>query len=972
MRLLAVVLALCSTVATSAPRHERGAAPARLFLQADSCPGLDVLHYRLDIEILPETRELYGAAMLTMQATGNPLEAIPLDLEVLQVACVLEGQDSVPFQPTGHGVVLLPPSPLLPGQPRTFLVEYGGHPGNEGGPSPWGGFFFTGSMAYSVGVGLWADPPSMGRYWFPGHDVPADKATAEVTLRVPVPWVGISNGRLVADSTEGSTRITHWATDLPIATYLMAVAAGPYVELADSAEGVPIRHYVLGSQVDRARASFVHVPQMISLFSRLFGTYPFERFGYVSSALSGGMEHQTMVTLGSFAINGLLTWEPLLAHELSHQWWGDCVTYADWTQVWVSEGFATYCEALWAEETQGQAGYVTAVTAMMQEYLGSGEHYFPLNDPAVLWGSATYEKGACVLHMLRQLVGDSVFFEGLAQLREACGYAHATTDSVEAAFERATGGDLTWFFDQWVRQPGHPELALRLTTYPYLNGDTGVELEVSQLQTVGPVFRFPLEVVCHTPSGPFRFSFFDSLPVQVARFSVAGTVTSVQIDPDHDLLFRHLGTTMSDRLLLARVTVDDLGDGDGALDQGEEASLVLGVFNPFDELGSSTMELVCDDPSLIVLQGTSILPSIPAGATTSNASEPFRVCATDGPSHPVSASVRIVTTDGAAITVGLPLHLGVSKRLLVDDAGSGNPYAPYYLTALDTLPLGDSRELWRTALQGAPSAQRLQKYASQGMVTWFTGDVDSCALKEEEVFALASFLDAGGALFLTGQNALDDLPSSPHGAAFLADYLRLEVVHVNYPATKAFMGYAGDPIGNGLMGVIQGGGGANNQTSLTVVAPTEGASSVLYYRNTSLDCAIRSAERGRVVVFSFGFEAINETQPQFVSRQEMIRRVADWLEGPGTGGVEAPLPLVRVFVPTPMRGACPVRMELGEPTRVGLDLYDLAGRRVDRVFSGDLHAGTTWVDLTRLAPGVYLLVTTTPRLILRSPLIVIP
>ncbi|MBN1426049.1 M1 family metallopeptidase [Candidatus Fermentibacteria bacterium] len=971
IRALSVVL-LCAATAYAGPRapiHSFSPPPTH---REDRTPTLDVLHYALDIALLPETRELHGIASITMRALGEELGEIPLDLAVLSVQGVTEGEEIVPFATTDDGVLLQPAVPLQPGQPRTFVLQYGGLPGNEGGSSPWGGFFFSGNMAYSVGVGLYADPPSMGRFWFPGHDVPGDKATADITLRVPAEWLGIANGAIVSDSLEGSTRVMRWATELPIATYLMAIAAGPYVEVADSGT-VPIRHYVLPSQVDRARASFIHVPQMIELYSRLFGPYPFERFGYVSSNLSGGMEHQTMVTLGSFAINGLLTWETLIAHELSHQWWGDCVTYQDWTQIWLSEGFATYSEALWAEEIDGHAAYVASVHQMMQEYLGSGEDYFPLNEPDVLWGNATYEKGACVVHMLRQVLGDSLFYSGLATYRAQHEYGNATVDSLELSLGEAAGLNLQWFFDQWVRSPGHPELAFRLTTYPFLNGDTGIELEVSQLQDIGPVFRFPFRCAVDCADTTVWMTFLDSLPVQVGSVRVQGPVTDIRLDPEHDLLFRNLGMSTSDRLLLDHMLVVDDGDMDGGLDPGETADIFVGILNPFSTLGAVVIELVCDDPAIAIIEGTVTLDSLAGGSVSTTISDPFRIQASPSVAHTMQASLRVITEEDALISVPITLHLGTAIRLLVDDGGTGDSYAPYFLAALDTLPDGHDRELWAVHRQGCPSPARLSKYADRGMVTWFTGDVASSALDDDEIEALKALLDAGGSLFLTGQNAVDDLPLSLPGQAFLNDYLKVSVVDLSCNTTRAVMGIDGDPIGNGVMGVIQGSGGADNQTSLTVIAPLEGADPAIYYRNTDFVCAARAADRGRAVVFSFGFEALNETQSQFTSREEMIRRVADWLEGPGTGVSSVPAPRFTLWSPSPWRGPGRISLWLPAASSVQIALYDLAGRQARTVHRGVLPEGVSSLGMPEgIPPGAYLLVARTETQAARSPVIIIP
>jgi len=246
------------------------------------------------------------------------------------------------------------------------------------------------------------------------------------------------------------------------------------------------------------------------------------------------MEHQTCVAYGSSLINGTLTWESLTAHELSHMWWGDCVTYADWTQIYLSEGFATYSEAIWAEALGGLGAYRQSMYTMMSDYLGSGEWYFPLDQPDVLWGFATYEKGACVVHMLRQVLGDSLFFDGLARFRSDHEYGNATTDSLEISFEASTGMELTWFFDQWIRSPGHPELTFTWSTYDYQNGDVGLEIEVNQIQDIGPVFASRLSF--HAIWRILRYGFHSRTPSRFRSHNFAYRVISRQSTMIHTMI----------------------------------------------------------------------------------------------------------------------------------------------------------------------------------------------------------------------------------------------------------------------------------------------------------------------------------------------------------------------------------------------------------------------------------------------------
>jgi len=937
----------------------------------DSCPDLDVLHYDLDLSIIPENQILDGIVSMNVRTEGETLDEIILDLVRLSVSSVLEGANSVTYRKEGDLLIISPDVPLSPGQTRTFTIAFGGQPTNEGS---FGGFFFSGGVAFSMGVGLYTDPPSMGRYWFPCHDHPSDKATEQVILRVPQNWYGVSGGALISDVQQDSLRITTWATDYPITTYLMMVAAGPYSQISDDLGPVPIRHYVRMQDVSNANQSFARVPQMIDLFIDLFGDYPFERFGYVAAPI-GAMEHQTCVTYPWQSIDGTLTDEWLAAHELGHMWWGDCITYADWTQIWVSEGFATYCQALWEEEINGPAGYRQEMVRQMQEYLGgvAGEGYFPLNAPEALWGVCTYEKGSCILHMLRQEIGDSLFFAGLAEYRARHEYGNATTDSVELAFEAASGHELTWFFDQWIREPGHPRLSFRYAVVPCADGSAIIDAEINQIQTIGPVFRFTFEIAADLGDTTYRHSFIDSTAFCVTSFSVPGTPEEVTFDQYHKVLFSFEGAEEMERLELISVVIDDDGDNDGGLDPGEDAEIIATIHNPLSELQGLTMTLISMDDDVEVIQETASIATLPASGQSDNASEPFRIHISGTENKPVHLVVSVELQNGGIVDLPLDLYVGTARRLIVDADLPENDYETYFTSAIDTLPDGQDFELWSTGLLGPLSEMRLAKYADQGMVVWFTGDADSTALSPADCSSIMTFLDADGKIFLTGQNAVDTIDSFQEGAELLSDYLCIDVTDTDFQTNRTIEGEDDDIIGNELRGLIQGDGAANNQTSLTHITPLQGAIPVMHFFGREEHCGTRAEEHGRVVVYSFGFEAINQTQPQFLSREQMIRRVANWLEG-GTPAEGVPdVPILSMNIPTPYHPNSAIRMDLHEEALVTVKVFDLAGREVVDPVSRLLPAGTSIIRLPdELSPGVHVVIAEAHNEKVRKPLVCMP
>jgi len=392
-------------------------------------------------------------------------------------------------------------------------------------------------------------------------------------------------------------------------------------------------------------------------------------------------------------------------------------------------------------------------------------------------------------------------------------------------------------------------------------------------------------------------------------------------------------------------------------------------------LGGGTLELVTTDPDIEILSGTATIDSIPSGGTASNESEPFLIRAGNGTGGDVELTARFVTEDQAIITVPIVLHVGVAQRLLVVDDIRNNGYEHYFTSAMDTLPNGNDREVWRIDVQGSPSPDRLSKYASQGMMVWYTGDADSMALSASECLAIMQFLDQGGLLFLTGQNALDDLGAHAPGQTFMQDYLRISMDDPNSSITRAVEGVEGDYIGNGIAGVIQGDGGANNQTSLTVISPLMGSDPVMYYfHHPELICATRTEDPGKVVLLSFGFEAIYQTQPHFLSREQLIRRVADWLEGPGTlVDVKPTSTVLSIAMPEPFYLGSVITLILSEPADADLALYDLGGRKVQAVFEGRLPQGNARVELPeRPVAGAYLFRGRVGKERIQTPMVILP
>ncbi|RKZ03175.1 hypothetical protein DRQ21_06535 [Candidatus Fermentibacteria bacterium] len=484
---------------------------------------IDVQHYDLSITIDREAETIDATAEVTLVPTEENLTNFRLFLRELTVSQVT-GASS--FSQDGDSLFITLPGPASTSDTIDLVIDYAGSPDHES----WGGFHFHPYVTYQMGVGFVSDP-SMGKYMFPCHDRPADKASYDFHITVPDTLYAVANGDSagVTDNMDG-TLTYNWTLDQPMSTYLAAISVADYAVLHDSTDS-RIFYYVYSWDVDDALASFVHVDQMLSRYESLYGAYPWDcRFSYVQTPL-GDMEHLSQVFHIASAVNGSTNYDWLLAHEMSHQWWGDCVTERYWTEVWLSESFATFSEAVWME-SYGEAEYLDyIIDHIMKPYLNSGELFSIVGaeTPAELWSNTTYEKGASVLYMLRIIMGDTAFFAGLNNYFANHSYSTATTADLIGYME-AEYGELDWFFDQWVYGEGYPIYDIS-TSWVQQGSDWELTIGIDQIQSVSTFFTMPVDFLVEGSGPDTLITFTNDVQNQEETFTIPFEPTSVEFDP---------------------------------------------------------------------------------------------------------------------------------------------------------------------------------------------------------------------------------------------------------------------------------------------------------------------------------------------------------------------------------------------------------------------------------------------------------
>ncbi|MBK6735316.1 MAG: hypothetical protein IPG61_14790 [bacterium] len=507
---------------------------------AKAMADFDVRWYRLALDLNPTTQILTGTTTVEAVVTNGPLSLLHLNLgSQVTTSAARSGGAATTFSWSGGILAVVLDRAYDAGEKVTVDIDYAGNPaGSYFGWSTFGGQPLIWTLSEPYGA----------RVWWPCKDLNTDKADS-VALDVTVPsnLVVASNGVLTGVTTPSAGKKTyHWRERYPIAPYLVSLAIHPYAIINDTyypdAGGtMPVTHYVVPSELANATAGFAPTVDMIGAFADAFGEYPFvdEKYGHAHFPWGGGMEHQTCTSLyhGTYA-------EYIIAHELGHQWFGDLITCADFSHIWLNEGFATWSEAYWKEVRYGTASYHAEMAAA--RYLGPGTIFVedPSDFNAIFDYNLTYQKASWVPHMLRHVMGDATFFAGLQQYRAQHGFASANTAQFQAVMEAASGRDLSAFFQQWIYGQYFPRYDFSWVTEPAGAG-WRVRLRIKQSQINTGLFTMPLDVRIETETGPQTFVVENSQAVQWYVLELDSPPLGLALDPQNWVLCdkRFLGTS---------------------------------------------------------------------------------------------------------------------------------------------------------------------------------------------------------------------------------------------------------------------------------------------------------------------------------------------------------------------------------------------------------------------------------------------
>jgi aminopeptidase N len=518
--------------------------------------NIDVNYYFLDIKINPSSRQLTGAVQIDFTPIKENLNLVSFDLsDAFVVDSIISKGEKLIFKHQSNLLTVSFPEALtLESAPSSVKIYYSGRPPNSNETI---GLQFT-THGNNVPVIWTLSEPYDAPLWWPCVDNPADKAdSCDVWITLPLFYTAVSQGKLTElKHNEDGTNTAKWKHRYPISHYLISIAASNYVlQKQEWKHSEGNKMDVLNYLYPEVAADIRFQPllestlDMLTVFSEVYGEYPFikEKYGHAMFGFGGGMEHQTVSSMGGFNTG-------LIAHELAHQWFGDKVTCKTWRDIWVNEGFAEFSSLYYYEKAFGKSEYQARVLSHMtgaKKARGTVAIENTNSVDEIFNFARTYQKGSIILHMLRGVLGDEVFFKSLKEYQTTeFAYDAATIKDFKKVTERVSGLDLSYFFDQWIFGTGFP-----VFSYSWMqSSDKKLTINVKHQGSGNTsLFKMPVEIQINFEDGTNEIEkvFVNENNITFQLDKITSTIKSIVFDPNN-LIMKNLTEVSFDGPLSSR------------------------------------------------------------------------------------------------------------------------------------------------------------------------------------------------------------------------------------------------------------------------------------------------------------------------------------------------------------------------------------------------------------------------------------
>ncbi|NQY68078.1 MAG: hypothetical protein HRT72_10220 [Flavobacteriales bacterium] len=518
----------------------------------------DITHTKLELSFSYDKKEVYGIAELTVKPHFLDVAQLILDAKYFDIHNVsLLNEDGVTqslnFEYDSLKLTIELDRSYAAEEEYTVQIKYTAHPHDvKDAASQQGLFFVDVATSSKKSYQIWSQGETeMASSWFPTNDRPNEKYTQEIYLTVDTNFTTLSNGLLVFTADNGNgTKTDYWKQLKPHAPYLTAIIIGDFAVVKDEWKGIEVSYYVEPDYVQYARNIFGRTPEMIDFYSKKLGySFPWEKFSqvivrdfevaYAMENTSAVVNHTNFQKTKRELLDG--DDDATISHELFHHWFGNLVTAESWANLSLNESFATYGEYLWFEHDKGMDAADYHLSKDLKRYISGSKSeihdlvWFDHPHRKDMFDVHSYQKGACILHMLRNYLGDKVFFASLEHYLTENEYQDAEVHHLRMAFEEISGEDLNWFFNQWFYGKGHPELKI---TYSYDEQKKSQIVYIDQEQdlAVNGIYRLPIKIDIYHDGKVDSFKVVIDKVKNRYSFDVATKPDLVNVDADKMLL----------------------------------------------------------------------------------------------------------------------------------------------------------------------------------------------------------------------------------------------------------------------------------------------------------------------------------------------------------------------------------------------------------------------------------------------------
>jgi aminopeptidase N len=522
-----------------------------LFAWADQYPinkNIDIKHYSFQLHLTDSNDEIIGITQVTVNFKQAGMQNFRLDLinkssEKKDKGMVVEGVSisnaTVKYTHENDALIIYLPKSSVANETITFTIKYHGIPfdGLRIGATKFGDRSFFNEN--------W---PNRGRHWLPIIDHPSDKATSEFIVTAPDHYKVVSNGLLLEESSLGNnTKFTHWKQSVPVSSWLFVLGVADFaVQYLDDFEGKSIQTWVYSKNREAGFYDFKEpTKKVLAFYSKYVGPYAYEKLANIQTpSVNGGMETSSAIFYGEDLVNGKgdERTRNIVIHEIAHQWFGNAVTESTWDDAWLSEGFATFFTLLFIENEYSEAEYKKGIIKAKKSVFDMTVKMpdFSIIAPRTAEKEAvttglTYQKGAWVLHMLRDKMGEQNFQKGIQSYYKKFYNANVTSNDFMVEMEKASGLDLKIFFKQWLYQPVNPKID---ATWSYDAKSKKVNINLTQTQLTDFNFDLPIEIGYYTKDSktPLLLKMNLKKKQLSQSFNVKGIPENIEVDPRNVLL----------------------------------------------------------------------------------------------------------------------------------------------------------------------------------------------------------------------------------------------------------------------------------------------------------------------------------------------------------------------------------------------------------------------------------------------------